>query len=196
MLPQFTICKTKKFNFLRVFKTKELTAFFELISTLLGISENVINLLLIASLHRDTLLNFVLRTYELWLVGQNVVCSVFVPPFLQLLVVSLITLLLFEFLKFTDLVKRETILYIKLRSVKKNLHFDQRYRTRVSWPQSWICSKAYPWQLCHLWRATRPLELKFGVHQYRILFRCNVLAHLPKRYFSAGNLRARAEFTW
>ena len=65
MLPQFTICETKKFNVLRVFKTKEFAAFLKLISTLLGISKNVINLLLIASLHRDTLLNLVLRAYEL-----------------------------------------------------------------------------------------------------------------------------------
>ena len=110
MLPQFTICETKKLNFLRVFKTKELTAFLKLISTLLSIPKNVINLLLIASLHRDTLLNIVLRAYELRFVGKNVVCAVFVPPFLQLLVVSLITLLLFKFLEFTNLVRRETIL--------------------------------------------------------------------------------------
>ena len=54
MLPQFTISKTKKLNFLRIVKTKELAAFFELICTLLSISKYIINLRLIASLHRNT----------------------------------------------------------------------------------------------------------------------------------------------
>ena len=55
MLPQFTISKTKKLNFLRVVKTKELAAFVELICALLSISKYGIDLVLSASLHRDTL---------------------------------------------------------------------------------------------------------------------------------------------
>ena len=130
MLPQVTITETLKFNIFRVFKTKELAAIIELVSTLLGISKNVINLLLIASPHRnrDILLSSILIANELCSISQNVICPVFVPPSLQLQVVFfnlsvLIPLLLLKFLKLANLIISEIILHVYIRLVKKTYSF-------------------------------------------------------------------------